>query len=606
MRKPLLLLTSLSMFVVLAGCGGSSGSSAPVNVAPVANACQRPAPGTIVQNPPALFSKNGVLSANLSFQTVTDAEGRTLYCFMTPSGVENPTFNINPGDQVKLNITNNTPTAPVVDQINPPNCGAKSQTGSSLNFHLHGTNTPPKCHQDQVIKTLINSGRNFAFDFHFPTNEPPGLYWFHPHVHGAVEEMLQGGASGGLIVQGLEKIQPAVAGLAQQVLIVRDQQLPAGSPTPGGSVPSWDLTLNNIPISYPQETPAVIEMQPGEKQLWRLSNSSADTILDIQVVYDGVVQTLGIVALDGVPTGSQNGTQQGQIVNATDILIPPAGRAEFILTGPGAGVASASLITLAINTGPDGDNDPQRTIATIETVPGVPIANNAQRLPVDTSGAWKQRFAGLAKATADTTRTVYFSENDSQTDFFVTVDGATPVIFDPNNPPAIVTTQGSVEDWTIQNRSLENHAFHIHQIHFLVSSQNNFEVNGSSPLPYIEGQLLDTIQIPFWDGNSSDPYPSVTVRLDFRGADIGEFVYHCHIVNHEDQGMMAIIEVTSSSAAAMLEKFRIGFASLGLFGGDTANAGPLWCRSGSYSNRPLRRRLRTTVSPETRVLKTSS
>ena len=80
------------------------------------------------------------------------------------------------------------------------------------------------------------------------------------------------------------------------------------------------------------------------------------------------------------------------------------------------------------------------------------------------------------------------------------MDGATPVLFSPNNPPAIITRQGSVEDWTIQNRSLENHEFHIHQIHFLVESQDNFEVNGSTPDPSIEGQVLDTIQTPFWDG----------------------------------------------------------------------------------------------------------
>ena len=585
------LFSILVLALNLTGCGGSSGS-APLNVPPVQNACARPAAGSVVRNPPALFSKGGVVSANLSFQTVTDAEGRTLYCFITPSGLENPTLNINPGDQVRLNITNNTPMASFVAQIDPPNCGAKSQNGSSLNFHLHGTNTPPACHQDQVIKTLINSSKNFAFDFHFPTDEPPGLYWFHPHVHGTVEPMLQGGASGGLIVQGIEKIQPAVAGLPQQVFIIRDQQLPAGSPTPGGNVPSWDLTINNVPISYPQETPAVIQMQQSEKEFWRVSNSSADTILDIQVVFDGVAENLGIVALDGVPTGSQDGTQQGQIVNATDILIPPAGRAEFVLTGPGASVKNASLVTLAINTGPDGDNDPQRTIATIQTVSGATASSNEQRLPVDTSGAWRQRFAGLANATVDTMRTLYFSENPQQSQFFITVDGVTPVVFDPNNPPAIVTTQGSIEDWTIQNRSLENHEFHIHQIHFLVLSQNNFGINGSKSLPYIEGQMLDTIQTPFWDGNPNHPFPSVTVRMDFRGTDIGNFVYHCHIVGHEDLGMMAIIEVTSSSAAAMLEKFWNGLALARWIGSDDANAGLPWCVSGRYAARPPQRRFR--------------
>ena len=54
-------------------------------------------------------------------------------------------------------------------------------------------------------------------------------------------------------------------------------------------------------------------------------------------------------------------------------------------------------------------------------------------------------------------------------------------------------------------------------------------------------QMLDTVDVPFWSG--SGPYPSVTLRLDFRGRDIGDFVYHCHILEHEDHGMMAIIRV---------------------------------------------------------------
>jgi len=101
-----------------------------------------------------------------------------------------------------------------------------------------------------------------------------------------------------------------------------------------------------------------------------------------------------------------------------------------------------------------------------------------------------------------------------------------------------------VEDWTIENRALENHEFHFHQIHFMALSQDNFQANGSQPVAAIQGQLLDMIEIPYWDNtNPANPFPSVTVRMDFRGPDVGDFVYHCHILNHEDQGMMAIIRV---------------------------------------------------------------
>jgi FtsP/CotA-like multicopper oxidase with cupredoxin domain len=536
-------------------------SSAPVNVfarravAPVPGACSRPIAGSIVRDAPSLFSVNGVLRVNLSYQTRTDADGRTLYCFMTPAGVQNPTFHVHPGDHLIVTVTNNVPASPgMAMAVTGPQCGAATMTPSSLNIHYHGTNTSPTCGQDEVIHTIINSGETFQYDIAFPGDEPPGLYWYHPHIHGIAEAAVQGGASGAIVVEGLQSVQPAVAGMRQRVLMIRDQPV-AGSPAPGGPVPSWDLTLNFVPIAYPALTPAVIEMLAGDRELWRVSNSSSDTILDLELDVDGEAQVLQIVGLDGVPTGSQDGTRQGKIVSATHLLIPTAGRVEFIVAAPPRTARDARLITRAINTGPLGDNDTQRTLATIQTVASVTTADNTARVSSVFSAPGPQRFEGLLGVTPTVKRTLYFSEvlSDptnplSPTNFFITVDGAVPQLFDPTNPPAIVTTQGSVEDWTIENRAGENHEFHMHQIHFLVLSQNNFEINGSAPVAAQNGQFMDMIQVPYWDGIASHPYPSVTLRMDFRGPDVGDFVYHCHILGHEDNGMMAIIRVLPAEA----------------------------------------------------------
>jgi FtsP/CotA-like multicopper oxidase with cupredoxin domain len=127
----------------------------------------------------------------------------------------------------------------------------------------------------------------------------------------------------------------------------------------------------------------------------------------------------------------------------------------------------------------------------------------------------------------------------SRTNFFITVDGATPVLFDPNNPPAITANQGSVKDWTIENRTGENHEFHMHQIHFEFLKRNGVRV------PETDRQFLDVIEVPFW--SATGPYPGARVRMDFRGMDIGDFVNHGHILGHEDNGMMAIIRVLPRS-----------------------------------------------------------
>jgi FtsP/CotA-like multicopper oxidase with cupredoxin domain len=116
------------------------------------------------------------------------------------------------------------------------------------------------------------------------------------------------------------------------------------------------------------------------------------------------------------------------------------------------------------------------------------------------------------------------------------VDGQQPKMFDMNSGiPDIVAQQGTVEDWIIENRSSELHAFHIHQLHFLLLDYNRIPVN--------EDFLRDTVNVPYYNGRTL-AYPSVRLRMDFRDPNtVGTFVYHCHLLEHEDKGMMGSIRV---------------------------------------------------------------
>ena len=169
-------------------------------------------------------------------------------------------------------------------------------TETSMNIHFHGMNVSPLCGGDDVVHTLVNSGKTFHYQINVPNDEPPGLYWYHPHVHGIAEAALQGGASGVIVVEGIETLQPSVAGLPERILVIRDQVV-AGGPAPGGVVPSWDISVNYVPISYPAMVPSVIRAAGHGKEFWRVANASADTVLDLQLTYDGVVQTLQVVGL---------------------------------------------------------------------------------------------------------------------------------------------------------------------------------------------------------------------------------------------------------------------------------------------------------------------
>jgi FtsP/CotA-like multicopper oxidase with cupredoxin domain len=549
--------------------------STPRPVAPVPNPCSRFAAGNMVHQPPALFSSNGVLNVRFSYQQTTDPVGRLLHCFMTDTGLEEPTLHVNPGDTLKITVTNNTPPQQFGETFTAPNCGDSTvqftppangiaSVGASVNIHYHGTNVTPQCGGDNVTRTLINPGpeHTFQYSFTFPTDEPPGLYWYHPHVHGLAERDLLGGATGALVVDGIQNAQPAVRGLRQRILVIRDQpQVQGAAEGPGNcgvDVPFQDISVNYVPIDSHATfnskgtltgitfTPAVFSMMTGETQFWRVTNSTADTILDLQVLYDGIPQTLQIVGIDAVPVNSQDGTQPGMLIPVTRYRLPVAGRVEFLVKAPASTVNVAQLVTNNINTGPQGDCDPTRPIFNIVLRNTDTFASTSD----DYIGAYTgltisdQRFGGLSSQPVSATRTFQFSEIQP-TQFFITQvsAGQQPTLFDNNNPPAVVTTQGSVEKWIVQNIAGENHEFHQHQVHFLVQSQDNFEVNGSTQAPAITGQFADMIEVPFWSGKKNAPFPQVQLLMDFRGMDIGDFVYHCHILSHEDLGMMAIIRV---------------------------------------------------------------
>jgi FtsP/CotA-like multicopper oxidase with cupredoxin domain len=496
--------------------------------------CPRPDAGSTVANPPDLTSSNGVLKVTFHYLTSVDDAGRTLFCFVTDGGLESPTLHVNPGDTLKITLVNMIAdpkaSAELVSNTGAT-CGDATMDPTSVNMHFHGTNVSPKCHSDEVIHTLVNSGETFVYTIKFPTNEPPGMYWYHPHVHGIAEDALLGGATGAIEVEGIVNLQPAVAGLPQRFLVFRDQTV-ANS---GSGAPGKDVSLNYVPVPFPQYTPSVIQTTAGVQEFWRVVNASADTEADLEVVYDKKAQPLQIVALDGVPTGSQDGKRQGTILHQSDVFLPPGGRAEFIVTMPSATVKKATLVTEFVDTGHGGDITPARTLASIVTT-GAPAA--LPLLPKTPAAPNRQRFEDLAYLTPTTERLLYFSQAGGN--FFITVDGQTPHVFDPNEPPAIVTDVGAIEDWTVENRAPQVHEFHIHQVHFLVTA-----VDGVA-IPRKKQQFYDTYQVEAWPGGGT--YPSITARLDFRGAVVGDFVYHCHILGHEDHGMMAIIEVDKAHA----------------------------------------------------------
>ncbi len=528
--------------------------------AQVGNCPSRPNPGTTVSNPLDLYSQNGTLNVALALNNGLDSAGYTHDCYNYNAGngtIEAPTLRLNPGDTLTLTLTNqlNLPTSnaakkramhmgpmtmtpttmgPMKMSKSPADasCNGGTITQNTTNLHFHGLNIPPVCHQDDVINTLIQpSDPPFQYQFQVPFNEPPGLYWYHPHPHGFTTNQVNGGASGAIIVSGIENVKPQVAGLTEQVLLLRQQFLNPGSWLPG----PYEMTLNfQTIVTPPLHALPVIVADPGEKQFWRVLNASTQAFISLQVWTNGTPQSLELISVDAVPvTGDPY---------VTTINVPPAGRAEFVMSGPPEG-ANGVFVNLGYNTGPAGNANPAQALGTIISSSEASKRNYhvpaKHRIPAaKVPPAARQRFANLATAKITAKRNLYFSEategSNGPTNYFITVQGQKPMVFNPSLPPAIVTNVGAVEEWTIENRSSEEHAFHMHQIHFLVMAINGVRLQ--TPM------MQDTVLVPYWDGKK--PYPSVTVRMDFRDPEIaGTFVYHCHVLDHEDGGMMAEIQV---------------------------------------------------------------
>jgi FtsP/CotA-like multicopper oxidase with cupredoxin domain len=543
------------------------------------NTCPARVPGGTVGEPEDLRSVNGELTVDLTLHNYKETDGSTRYCYTTPDGKESPNLRLNPGDLLILNLKNDLtdlgePASVdnhhhhVDEKTKTDPCLSGLMAATSTNLHFHGLTIPSSCHQDEVLNTSIQPEDSpFQYRFRMPANEPPGLYWYHPHIHGFSKAQVLGGASGAIIVEGIERAVREAAGLPERVLVIRDRDLlnpdaPPSKSEPklppmlidrdgdavnngsGFGKPAKDLSINFVPAPWPDYLPAVMEMKPGERQLWRVLNASAITYLNLEVLFNRTAQPLGLIALDGVPL-NENG-KPGDAVNwQTHLGVPPGGRVEFIVTGPPEGTQGL-LVTRSVDTGPAGENDPNRAIARIVASQQAPEPRSklaASPQPLTPPGL---PWLGTAKPVR--TRRLYFSEKpldpanpSGPTEFFLTVDGQTPVAFDPKSGiPNIVAQQGTVEDWIIENRSNELHTFHIHQLHFLLLDYLGRPAN--------EPYLRDTVNVPYYNGRAL-VYPSVRLRLDFRDPDtIGTFVYHCHLLEHEDGGMMGLIRVESHAS----------------------------------------------------------
>jgi FtsP/CotA-like multicopper oxidase with cupredoxin domain len=373
------------------------------------------------------------------------------------------------------------------------------------------------------VHIKVYPGQSFEYVIPIPSTQPPGLYWYHAHLHGLSEEQVMGGLSGALVVEGFQEQFPGLANVKEHIFVLKDYVFEH----------SHDPVIHDILHDrvesvngrfYTETT-----MRPGETQLWRFTNQSAD--LYFHIALKGHV--FRIIGDDGVSANRET------VVKTLDIK--PAGRLEVLVTAGEPGeydlVAEKSLM------GTSGASTFNRVIGKL-TVAGekdTPVAEMAQ---------FPER-ENLLRRSVDKYRVITFSEDVDKNEYYMN-----DKLYDEDRIDIRVPL-GNTEEWVIRNRSNDMHVFHIHQVHFQV-----VEING---VPQLFNGYVDNVYVP--------EQGSVRIRIAFTDPRIvGRFVYHCHVLQHEDAGMMANIEVYDRQASQFDRLWKsMGYCCTGQF-----SAGCIW------------------------------
>jgi len=467
-----------------------------------------------IPDPPQVRAKNHVVSLTLH---AVNENGRDAFAF--DGAKVAPVIRASPGDVLRITYVNDLPPkSSETCAVNP--------CMNMTNLHFHGLSVSPDAPQDNVLTMLAMPGQVLHYRVQIPRDHPPGLFWYHTHPHGESDRQVLDGMSGAIVIEGMERYAPQVRRLRERVIVVRGRSIEKDPHAAelrheveipfkgcGGEAEAVEEIFTVNGVIRPR-----IEIAPKERQFWRIVNASPDRYLDLQL--DG--QTFEVVALDGMPLAYRG--PDGPTRTTDHLLLAPAGRLEAIVTGPPPG-SHRALRTLCVDTGPDGDPNPGMVLVDLaQPSSDRPNSNSPPRQAhaIDDRPPLYKRLDHERWKKAPQDFTVTFTEDKNG--FYI--NGRK---FAPDATPMTSVRVGTYQHWDIVNASAELHPFHIHQVHFLAYAEND--------VPLSHPAWLDTVNVPYRG--------TVDVILDFTDPIIkGMSVFHCHLLNHEDKGMMAKILFT--------------------------------------------------------------
>lgn len=399
-----------------------------------------------------------------------------------------PTIILNQGQQVTLNLHN--------------------QLGDTTTTHWHGLHVTPA--NDGSPHNPVMDGTTWSPSF--TVMDKAATYWYHPHLHGKTLNQVVKGAAGFIIVRDQEEAAlnlPRTYGVDDVPLVFQWKTFDAAK-----QIVEMDEADNEVLVNGTLNGSLDL---PAQVVRLRLLNGSSHRFFDFGFADNRPFKQIG----------SDDGLLDAP-VSMTRLILGPGERAEILVDLSGMQGSTLKLrqygtqlpqgypggtMMMGGTMGPKDNTD--FDLLTIHVV--APTANAVTIIPtaLTTNTAWSQAGAS--------TRSFGFSAQPmmSMTNFFIN-----GLKFDMET--VNFTTQlGKTEIWNITNQTMMAHPFHIHGMHFYVLA-----VNGATPPANLRGRK-DVVVVPPMNGS---------VKLILRYEDFSDtdmpYMYHCHILSHEDTGMM--------------------------------------------------------------------
>ena len=458
-----------------------------------------------LEAPAEIVSVDGELVATLTAAGgLVNHGNKQRWALSYNGGQPGPTLRAKPGDVMRITLVND------LDE--------------HTNLHFHGLGVAPAGNSDNPF-VMVAPGEKYDYEIRIPSNHPSGTFWYHPHHHGSVARQLMGGLAGVIIIEdGIDSI-PFVKDATERTIVLTDPKIGTTAAVLDATTAEKRQGREGDGILANGCTEPVITMTSTTER-WRIVNASPSRYHELRIENGTMLQ---------IANGQ---ARYANAIRRDKILLTPGQRAEVIIAPVNNG--TMTLTSTSVNRGMmsmmggngmggngmgngmmggSGSDGLGGTVAGIVTK--VLTVEGGRAVDVAAPDTVLRPADPLPSTSVKKTRRISFGAMAMGDGEFV-IDGRT---FDPNRID-ISARLGTVEDWIITNDSMMTHPFHVHAWAFQVVERSDGKPDDG---------WRDTVNIPAGE--------TVRIRIPMDRY-IGRTVFHCHILDHEDLGMMGVLDVS--------------------------------------------------------------